>query len=135
MPDVTIRDADVFDVPLLAHELKTKFPAWEQIDFHQAHTIIAEYQGKPFASSSVRLVLQIEPLMIFDDSVPQNAKRRGMHQLFKAMEAWIADPAQNKTGILSYVCHLSAETVAKWAERMGMKIFSFFGSKTLTSPQ
>lgn len=135
MPDVTIRDADVFDVPLLAHELKTKFPGWEQVDFHQAHTIIAEYQGKPFASCSVRLVLQIEPLMIFDEEVPQSAKRRGAHRLLKSMEAWIADPKQNTTGIFAYVCHLTSEQIAKWAERLGMKIFSFFGSKTLNSPQ
>ncbi len=133
MPEITTRTADIYDVPYLNGLLRTHFPKWEQIDFHQSHTIIAELDGKPFASCSARLVWQIEPLLVLDESVGHLTKLRGLRAVFKAMERWIADPARNQTGIFTFVVHMCSETVLKWARKLGMLTFDqgFFASKTL----
>lgn len=134
MSDVTLREADVYDIPYLQKILHDRFPTWEQIDFHAAHTILAECDGKPFVSCSARLVWQIEPLLVLDESVPYITKLRGLRAAFKAMEQWIADPAQNQTGIFTYVVHMCSEAVLKWARKLRMLTFDqgFFASKTLT---
>jgi hypothetical protein len=120
MSELTIRPADELDVPCLRKALKEAGPLWEQVDFSRCKTWIAEVDGVPVTSISLRLVFQIEPLLNFKkDGIKRHTLKKAAYLLYREVENFIADPEQNTTGLFWTFCHVLQRRTWKWLEKLG----------------
>jgi hypothetical protein len=111
---ITIRPADKLDIPILQKVLAEKFPKWEQVDLHQSITWIAEKDGVPFGSISLRAVWQIEPLIMFNPKVKGYERKKGSVLLYKAVEKFLEERAPTWSFL-----HAFYRKTWQWMERLG----------------
>lgn len=120
MSKVITRKADSLDIPFLQRKLAST--DWEQVDLKRSLVWVSEYKGRPFGFIALRLVWQVEPLMIFEEEgIPTSALGRGARLLHKEVEKYLSDPEQNKSGIYWYFLYTDFDHVIKWANRLGWK--------------
>ena len=115
MSEVVVRPADALDLPVLQQILKARFPDWEQVSFKSMNGVwIAESDGVPFASISVRAIWQVEPLLVFNESVPDFQKKKGALLLYRAVEQFFKERAPTWSFL-----HTLHGRVGEWMEKLG----------------
>jgi hypothetical protein len=80
---------------------------------------VTEKDGKITGMINLRLMWQAEPLYVFPEVKDKNERRRIAIMLPRAMERWLGDRAQNKTGIYSYFFVTMSRAWAKLAIHFG----------------
>src|SRR6266568_2582868 len=103
---VTIRPASSCDLPRLQAMLYEQRAFYEQQDLSKAIVYVAEYGGEIVGLCAVRLIFQVEPLLLapeFQKLAPHFAVQRATLGLINAIESWIASE-QNTSGIRLYLC-------------------------------
>lgn len=115
-----IRRGTPDDVPLLKASLS---PTDEQVPFHQAVTFIAETDGIPTHFAAARLVWIVEPLKEIAGApkIPHNARRRSVRGLAAAVEEFIGDRVENRTGVHSYFAHVLSNAFQILVQHWGMR--------------
>jgi hypothetical protein len=118
---VIVRPAREDEIPYLEQRLaETKE---EKVNLRQAMVWVAEQDGKIVGMTCMRLIFQVEPLMIFDDaraSLPKSTIRKAVYGMAKEMETWVADRSRNTTGIHSYFAVIKDKTFKALARHWGL---------------
>ena len=113
---VTIRKATLSDLP--------KLQAWidsyggETFDLSQELVFIAEHDGEVCGFMPLRIVFQMEPLLVDRANFNKLTCSRAAVMLCKAAETWIAG-RENRTGIRWYFAISRSKAVWAWADRLG----------------
>lgn len=134
---VTIRPALVADLPRLQEMLREQRHLYEQQDLSKAIVYVAEFGGEIVGFCGARLIFQVEPLLLdtkFKKLAPHFARQKATLGLIRAVDSWIADRKQNKSGIYSYFCSIPGRTMRQLALAFGMlpvyQKSKFFGRDT-----
>lgn len=110
-----IRQARGEELPELKQHLKDS--GGEEIDLDLARCWVAVEGGRIVGMLPVRLMWQMEPLLLFEGSKTQRSKAGLL--MYRAACEWLADRGQNRTGIHWFFAVTRSERVKKWAERLG----------------
>jgi hypothetical protein len=112
-----IRQARAEEIPYLKSRLAET--EGEQIDLDTARVWVAVENNRICGTLSLRLVWQAEPLLIFPEVTNKMTRRRAGLGMYRAMEKWLADPTQNRTGIRWFFAVTRSKAVQKWSKALG----------------
>lgn len=113
---VTIRKAKLHDLPKLQKWIDAY--GGETFDLSKELVFVAEQDGEICGFMPLRIVFQMEPLLVDRKHFNKLTCSRAAVMLCKAAETWIAGP-ENRTGIKWYFAISRSQAVWAWAERLG----------------
>ncbi len=91
----------------------------ERIDLETTPAWVAERDGEILGILPARLFWNLEPLVIFDEVTNRLTRSRAALGLYRAAEAYLADPMRNRTGCHWIFCFTRSDAVKGWANRLG----------------
>lgn len=92
----------------------------EIVDLDKARTWIAIDKGQIVGMLPLRMVWQAEPLLIFPECQNKITRSRATYGLFAAMQRWLGDRTQNKTGVHWFFGITRSQAVIDWSKRIGL---------------
>jgi hypothetical protein len=114
---VIARPARQEEIPYLRAQLA--LTDHEQVDLMRGFVWVVEEDGEIVGMLPLRLIFQPEPMLIFDKLKNKHSRRKAAFLLAEAMEKWIGDRSQNKTGIHSYFAVIKDKTFEALARHWG----------------
>jgi hypothetical protein len=113
---VTIRKAIASDLPKLQQWIDTY--GGETFDLSRELVFVAEHDEEICGFMPLRIVFQMEPLLVDRKHFNKMTCSRAAVMLCRAAETWIQGP-ENRTGIRWYFAVSRSKAVWAWASRLG----------------